>query len=122
MAAKKREQQVNSMISTVKCLTNKKLAGNGPSRFVVCFIRLVSYGRTSANILFLPLPDRSEYVFADSTCLRKIIDSECRSTPPLWRSSSSGSRKVVGASYSHADVLKFDSLYAKSHILPIGHC
>jgi hypothetical protein len=41
MAAKKREQQVNSIILTAKYLTNKKLAGNGPSWFVVYFIRHV---------------------------------------------------------------------------------
>ena len=122
MAAKKREQQVNSIILTAKYLTNKKLLGNGSSWFVVCFIRHVWRIDTSTNILFLPLPDRSEYVFANLAYMKKIIDLECRSTPPLWRSSSSGSRKVVGASYSHADVLKFDSLYAKKPCSSIWHC
>jgi len=34
MAAKKKEQQVNSIKLTVEYLANKKLAGNGPSWFV----------------------------------------------------------------------------------------
>ena len=66
MAAKKREQQVNSTILTAKYLTNESLAGNGPSRFVALHHSPYLRDNTSINILFLPLPDRSEYVFENS--------------------------------------------------------
>ncbi len=54
-----------------------------------------------------------------------------RSASPFWRSRASDRRLdpspkkqgrdhglVVGASYSHADMLKFDNLYASSHLYP----
>ena len=42
----------------------------------------------------------------------------CRSASPFWRSASTTSKpyenkKIIGASYSHADILKFESLYVR---------
>jgi hypothetical protein len=50
-------------------------------------------------------------------------DKNYSNASPFWRTSSANSqreqkqqatpeRKVIGASYSHADILKFDNLYA----------
>lgn len=53
-----------------------------------------------------------------SSC--RILTFSSRSASPFWRTKSSNSqsdsgsydsKKVIGASYSHTDILKFDSLY-----------
>lgn len=62
-----------------------------------------------------------------SCCYGHNVDSPTRSSSPFWRTSSSnskreaslaGERKVFGASYSHADILNFDNLYAFLSIYP----
>lgn len=61
--------------------------------------------------------------------LENMLTWASRSASPFWRSASSnsqrdtaGSGKVFGASYSHADILKFDSLYATCRIKPDLQC
>lgn len=60
-------------------------------------------------------------------CYSYHSNNAFRSASPFWRTSSSnskrdaslaGERKVFGASYSHADNLNFDNLYASIHICP----
>lgn len=48
---------------------------------------------------------------------RNCVDCLARSASPFWRTTSNTSKspdnkKIIGASYSHADILKFDTLYA----------
>lgn len=80
--------------------------------------------------------DRSEWVLlhesTKQTTGRRL--QNCSNTSPFWRSSSANSqrdndnksnklttseRKVVGASYSHAELLKFDALYVYSSRIDI---
>ena len=69
------------------------------------------------NKYFLALVDRSEYVQQQDYIVRRLTILT-RSVSPFWRTKSASSaqshdgRKVVGASYSHADILKIDSVYA----------
>jgi hypothetical protein len=63
------------------------------------------------------MTDRSEYVYTNSAYSTFILTFSCSSGSPFWKAGPApltqgvDGRKVVGASYSHADNLKFDSLY-----------
>jgi len=59
--------------------------------------------------------DRSKFVH-DSKHKDSLLTALGSSSSPFWRTNSNTSKsqepkKVIGASYSHADILKLDSLY-----------
>lgn len=77
----------------------------------------------SLELTAIPTPIRQIRVcfYPISYCCSRHSDHSIRSSSPFWRTSSSnskrdaslaGERKVFGASYSHADILNFDNLYA----------
>ena len=69
--------------------------------------------------------DRSEWVLRKDVTAQQsqLTDDHYSTGSPFWRTSSANSqrdsnkqspapeRKVIGASYSHADILKFNDLY-----------
>lgn len=79
--------------------------------------------------------DRSECVLPTLSSSRAVEHEAYQrhsTASPFWRTASANSqreqnirtpqpatpeRKVIGASYSHADILKFDQLYVRQ-----GHC
>lgn len=65
--------------------------------------------------------DRSKFVHISKQEGLLLIASDSSSSP-FWRTNSNNSKsqepkKVIGASYSHADILKLDSLYKHLHVI-----
>lgn len=111
-----------------------KLIGDGPGRFVHSRSELLqsqpfphcqfAYFSRTLLIYGTLLPERSEYVTILEIRKLLICWHSIRTSSPFWRTRPSNPRRasspkkptrdpniVVGASYSHADMLKFDSLY-----------
>lgn len=102
--------------------------GNGPGRFVPCPALCRPRLRApspQAQLTRRPAVRRPLLVCARPLRLQCLQpDMTHSSASPFWRTTSSStttsppSKKVIGASYSHADMLNFSSLYARAMSVP----
>jgi hypothetical protein len=92
--------------------------GNGPGWFVAVPYSYSGQSFIPANTLSPRGQTAPRASFLSKEPFLILTNLYASSTSPFWRPNSNSSpsydnKKIIGASYSHADILKFDSLYAR---------